>query len=476
MSDALEAVMVRLARALAGLQQRELAEQASMHPGQVSDYERGEVTPLPAQLERIAGAVHRPLRFLESVAQADRELYGRSCGGFGTEFGAEAGRRAAAAMVPALMSLCAEPLEPTMPRAEERLPALDLWRRLEPCTPAERRLLIETLPGFHSWALVEILCHESENAASATARDALDLAQLAVRTAELVSGGDPWRDRVSGYAGIFLGNATRVGNLPQSADTTMRRARERFDRGAADDPGLFSEVRVLDLEASLFRDQRKFKRALETHDRAQELEGDGPLRGRLLLKRATTLEQKGDPEAAVATLREAAPLVDAGNEIRPRCVLRFSLATNLLHLGRPAEAEALLPEIRTLAGELGNDLDRLRVDWLEAWICAASGRTAEALARYPAVRRAFADRDLALDAALVGLEEAALLLAQGRGAEVRAMVREMRKTFESEKLHREAHMSLRLFLDAVVQDTATAALARKAAEELSRRPRLGSMG
>lgn len=476
--DAPSAAIVRVARALAGLPQGDLAERASMHPSQISDYERGEVTPEPAQLERIAAGARRSLRFLESVVQADRELAGRSGGDFGPnlgpelgpEWGPEAGRRAAAAMAPALSGLNGATGEPAEPCAEDRPPGLALWRRLEPRSAEERRLLIETLPSFRSWALVEILCEISENEASANAREALDLARLAVQVAERVPGGDGWRERVCGYAGLFLANAIRVANQLQSAEITLRLARERFDRGAADDPGLLSEVRALDLEASLFKDQRKFRQALEHHDRAQALEGEGPLRGRLLLKRASTLEQKGDPEAAVATLREAAPWVEASGSPRERFGLRFNLATNLLHLERPAEAEALLPEIRSLAGELGNDLDDLRVDWLAAWICAASGRTAEALARYPAVRRAFAERNLDLDAALVGLEEAALLLSEGRGSEVRTMVFEMRKTFESEQLHGEAHVALKLFLDAVVQDTATAALARQAAQSLSRRP------
>lgn len=100
----------------------------------------------------------------------------------------------------------------------------------------------------------------------------------------------------------------------------------------------------------------------------------------------------------------------------------------------------------------------------------SQGELAERASIHPS-QRAFADRDLPLDAALVGLEEAALLLSEGRGAEVRSMVFEMRKTFESEQLHREAHVALKLFLDAAVQETATAALARQAARGLAKRPR-----
>ncbi len=478
--DKPSAVMVRVARALAGLDQGELAERAAMHASQISDYERGEVTPERPQLERIAAAARRRLGFLESVVQADRELDGRSGEPFepnrlpeletGLGLGPEAGRRAAAAMAPALCGLGGATAVPAVPSAEERPLGLALWLRLEPHSADGRRLLAETLPSFGSWPLVEILCEASADEASATAGEALDLARLAVQVAERVPGNEGWRERVCGYAGLFLANAIRVANQPQSAEITMRRARGRFDFGAADDPGLLSEVRALDLEASLFKDQRMFRQALEHHDRAEALEGDGSLRGRLLLNRASTLEQKGDPAAAVATLNEAAPWVEASGSLRERFGRRFNLATNLLHLDRPAEAEALLPEIRSLARELGKELDLLRVDWLAAWICAASGRTAEALALYPPVRRAFAERGLALDAALVGLEEAALLLSEGRGSEVRTMVREMRQTFESAQLHREAHVALKLFLDAVVQDTATAALARQAARDLARRP------
>lgn len=261
---------------------------------------------------------------------------------------------------------------------EERAEAAALWRRLAGKSATESRFVVENGPEVWSWALVEHLSHESGSEASDSAQEAIKLAELALWVAERVPGGEGWQARVQGYAWAYLSSACRVANDFERSRKALAKANDLFPRGAEEDPGLLDPVRLLDLEASFWCDQRQFTRALELHDRALA-EGRG--------------------------------------------------------------------------------------------ICAASGRTAEALARYPAVRRAFADRDLPLDAALVGLEEAALLLSEGRGAEVRSMVFEMRKTFESEQLHREAHVALKLFLDAAVQETATAALARQAARGLAKRPR-----
>jgi hypothetical protein len=51
-------------------------------------------------------------------------------------------------------------------------------------------------------------------------------------------------------------------------------------------------------------------------------------------------------------------------------VVKFNLTGNLCHLRRFAEGEALLPEVRSLAERLGQELDLLRTVWLEGWVAA----------------------------------------------------------------------------------------------------------
>ena len=70
--------------------------------------------------------------------------------------------------------------------------------------------------------------------------------------------------------------------------------------------------------------------------------------GHILVIRAKTLEEMGDYEEAIATLRRALPLVDGEREPRLRWGLCFNLAENLFQVGRFSEAEPLLPGVQEL--------------------------------------------------------------------------------------------------------------------------------
>jgi hypothetical protein len=118
------------------------------------------------------------------------------------------------------------------------------------------------------------------------------------------------------------------------------------------------------------------------------------------------LEELGQHEAAIALLLQAEPQLDGGRQPRDRFVLRAQLASNLCHLGRHAEAEIVLAEARALAIQLGNQLDLLRVEWLEGWVAAGLGRTDQAIAAVGRVRAAFMAQGNAYDTALVTLEQA----------------------------------------------------------------------
>jgi tetratricopeptide (TPR) repeat protein len=180
-----------------------------------------------------------------------------------------------------------------------------------------------------------------------------------------------------------------------------------------------------------------------------------------MVNKAFTLEQMGEAERAVEVLREAAPLVDGRRERRLLFGLRFNLAANLCHLGRYAEAETLLPEVRALAVELRKELDLVRVVWLEAKLAAGLGRQAEASAAFEQVRREFTAREMAYDTALVTLELAELYLKDGRAREVRALAEEMMWVFRSQGIHREALAALQVFFEAVRNEAATAEMARR---------------
>ena len=167
------------------------------------------------------------------------------------------------------------------------------------------------------------------------------------------------------------------------------------------------------------------------------------------MNKAATLEQSGDSERAVETLREAVSRVGPQRESRLWLALRFQLAVNLCHLRRNAEAEELLPEVRRLAIQLGNELDLVRVLWLEGRIAARLGRPEKAFGALSRVREEFISRGIAYDAALVSLELAVLYLEQQRPREVEVLARQITPIFQAQGVHREALAALRLFALAV---------------------------
>lgn len=341
------------------------------------------------------------------------------------------------------------------------------WEHLKSLPAPDRRLLVEGGQEYKGWAFVARLCEESERAAAADSRRAVELAELAVRAAGLAPGEELWRQRLQGFAWAFLGNARRVaGDLP-GADSAFGRSRDLWRAPALTDPGPLEDWRVFDLEASLRREQRRWAEALRLHDRALAA-APAHDQGRILIKKAVTLEQSGGHDRAIAALAQAAQHVDAQREPRLGFALHTNLALNLCRLGRFAEAEALLPKTRRLAAQLGNGLDLVRLRWTEGIAAAGLGRTEEAVIALSQVRAELLSHGIAYDAALVTLELAVLYLEESRHREVKVLARQMAPIFQAQGVHREALAALQLFRDAAEREEATAELARRLVEYLHR--------
>jgi len=342
---------------------------------------------------------------------------------------------------------------------EERRQADGRFRRLLKIGEAQREACLEANAGRIDWALVERLCEESERAAASDPRSALAWAGLALRAAERIQGTAALRGRVTGYAWAFVGNARRVANDLPGAEEAFTLAWRHWRKGKALAAPPLGEWYLHDREASLRRAQRSGTRALILHDRAISL-APGEPRGRLLLNKATTLGTLDRPAEALTVL--AASWIDRGMDLRMSFALAFNQAVNLHLLGRPLDAEAILPDVRARATELRNELDVVRTLWLQAKIDSSLGRRQSALTALEQVRREFCSRELAYDAALAALESAALLLEDGCTVRVRELAEELVWIFGAQGVGREALASLRVFHQAALRETATAALVRQA--------------
>ncbi|HEX7186378.1 MAG TPA: hypothetical protein VF756_31440 [Thermoanaerobaculia bacterium] len=479
----LTSAVVRMLLGFGDVTQEELGEGAGRSDTMIYHYVKGHVAPPPPVLDNISWAVGLTPPFVRSCLAPTVEK-AQAIGRRLSEEGAWDLERAAAALEaalagparPALLTLLqaveatdAEPWQwKGAPSPEDRIWAADACQRLMACTAAERRDLIETCPKFQTWAVATALCDESARAASDQADAALDLAERACRVAELASVGDLFRSRLQGYCLVFVANAERVSGHLRRAEATFARAMRLWEQGAQGDlESLLAEWRLLDLEASLRRAQRRFDHALNLLDRARAAAPDGA-QGHILLNQSSIYAMRDEPERALASLLEAEPWAEKHGDLRQRFGMRFNQARCLCDLERFSEAQALLPQVRGLAEELGNKLDNLRVRWLDAKILAGFGRKEEARQAYEEVRQAFADDKVAYDYALVSLELALPLLNEGRTTEVRALAEEMVWIFEAEGVPENALAALTVFCQAAKQETVTVELTRRVLRFLER--------
>jgi transcriptional regulator with XRE-family HTH domain len=350
-----------------------------------------------------------------------------------------------------------------------RREAEECWARLKRAPLEDRTALVADFPEFRSPVLVARVCAASLRAAPRNAREALELAELALSIAGRVTGREDLRSRAQGYCWAHVGNARRVDNDYVRAEEAFTHAWAFWRTGAEGDDELFPEWRLFSLEASLRRDQRRLPEAVELLDRAQAgCGGQVAIVARILLKKEHVLEVMGDIEGALAVLTQAAPLVEAAGNRHLLFSLRFNMADDLCQLGRHGKAATLLPQVRELAIEQANELDLLRLVWLEARIHAGQGRTAAACDGLEQVRRKFADLGMSYDAALASLDLAVLWLEAGHTLGVRELAVEMEAIFRAKKIHREALAALALFWEAAKREAATVELVRQVIAEIEK--------
>lgn len=441
--DPVLARTLRVLRLLCDLDHDELGRAVGVSARAIQSYELEKYAPNAPRLERLLAAMDVSAELFDLV-RAFVERY-RTAPGIGSgcslaaqieEVAAAEARRAEgeARAFHGRIELAARFLA-----GRQRAPAL--WRRLEPLTDGARRALVREAAEFHTAPLSELLCAQSVKAAGDSARKAFRLARLALLAAERVEGPEGWCRRVQGYAAAHVANAFKVAEKLLAATKIMAHAAEQWRAGAAHDPGLLNESWMLYLEASLRRARREVPAALAVLEQAIALDHWGEMPG-LLIGKAKAIEELGDYAGSISLLREAAPLLDREREPRKAFAFHVNLAFNLCFAGQCGSARLHLPEVRTLAGRLNNQLDNLRVGWLEAKVAAGMGDLQGALAGFGRVRRDFQQLHHTYDAALVTVELAEVHATLGRGAEARRLALEAIPLFDRQEVHPEARRAL----------------------------------
>lgn len=323
--------------------------------------------------------------------------------------------------------------------------------------PGERLAIVQGAAEYQHWGLAEAAAEESTEAASRSLEEAASWVELAQEAAGLAKGPEGWLRSVRAYAGAFGPNTLRVKGEHDAAEVALEPIKSLWLTG--DDPGeVLDPGRLLEIEGSLRRDQRRLPEAMTCFKEARAVSHNP---ARVLINIGALLEVKGDYGGAVEALREAEPLLQQRYDERLFYMARYNLAACCTHLERFAEADELLKEVREAVAARGDQTEFPRVNGLQGRIEAGLGRRRKGRRLLELALQQFQAQELHYDVALVMLELALLLLQEGRTAEVKALTLRLAKVFESRKIHREALAALQLFQGAAEKDAADEVLVRR---------------
>lgn len=295
----------------------------------------------------------------------------------------------------------------------------------------------------------------------------VDLARFAASLADRLDSRQYGTKRVANLrcrAWTELANAYRVADRLREGLNALDTAAGSFVAGSADEA---LGARLLDVQASLDADRRRFAAALESLDVVQAIHlrrGDRHLAGRALLTKGLYTAYAGDPERSAELLEEGLALVDRRRD--PGLVFGavHNLARSLMECGRFAEARELLRSNRP--SDPGGRVNRLKVRWLEGEIAAGLGELDGAERVLAEVRLGFEEIDLPYKAALAGLELAAVHLRQGRTEEARTRGLEAVEVFAGLGIAREAMAAVLVIRAAFERRIATPSLLESVAARL----------
>jgi tetratricopeptide (TPR) repeat protein len=271
-----------------------------------------------------------------------------------------------------------------------------------------------------------------------------------------------------------LGNAYRVADDLERAETSMQQAVDRSAQGSGD-PLLLA--RLMDLLASLCCHRRELGLGIELLDAVYAIysdHGEEHQAGRALISKGLYTGYATDPRQALVLLTEGFDRIDMAREPDLALAAVHNILDCLVELGRCHEAELLLDRFRPLYQQHGGRLDHLKLRWVEGKIAAGRHDLAAAERSLTAVRLDFEAAGLASSAALVSLDLAAVWLQQGRTPEARRLVDQVIATFKALRISPEALAALLLLRDAFAHQGTALGMLRSVAECLKRlEPPLG---
>jgi len=266
----------------------------------------------------------------------------------------------------------------------------------------------------------------------------------------------------------YIGNAHRVRSNLQDAEEALSSAYAHLQKGTKDP---LERAVLLDLEASLRRDQRRFDEASRLLRRAINIflqSAQHHRAARSLVKLSTVHHYAGDPEGGIPLLYQAIEFIDSDQEPRLLICARHNLIDDLAETGRYLEAQKLYRETRPLYRSFPDAWTQNRRKWVKGKISRGLGQFEQAESLFLAAREGFIGEGIPYDTALASLELAMLYAEQGRTADLKRLAEEMVPIFSSLHIHREALAALAYLKQAAEAERATLDLVTGVAAYLRR--------
>lgn len=256
---------VTILRVLRGWSQADLAHATGLGASAVSRYESGAQKPSRPTFNRIAKAVGvRPLliRDLLTWIRAARScILGEHFQPTLDELIEACASEVSETFATLMRQVAADITGPTSLPAAYRA-ELDqkieegLWNQLDNAPTGEWLAIVEQVPESRGWPLCMTFCEKTlDLARKGNTAKALELAEAAVRLAELYWNDGSWRLRLEGYARAHLAAALQASGDLGSAEEAMQRARALWDAGGPGDSSPLNEERMLELESALLEER-----------------------------------------------------------------------------------------------------------------------------------------------------------------------------------------------------------------------------
>ena len=323
----------------------------------------------------------------------------------------------------------------------ERSEAPALMAELVSQSPGGREMLVRNSRRFRSFSLCLLLLDRSREVSPDDPRGGEGWALLALHLTDFLDAelyGHRLIEDVRGRAWSFLANTRRISGDLLGAERAFARAEEHLRRGTRD---RLERAQVLVLKASLRRVQCRFGEAERLLRRALSIwfwAGESRRAVEAMLTWSMVYAEHFEPERAIRLLREASGLPAALSDPHLALSIHHNLAMCLIQAGKFLEAQGVLLHNRDLYDRLQVPGVELCRQWAEGLLARGLGRMAEAEILLTDVRSMFLRQGRMHDAAEVTMELALVLLAIGRSAEAEDLAHEALAVFVALRVEREA--------------------------------------